>query len=105
MQNPHAREILRASEIGRIEFGRIDYGIVDGRIEVYEINTNPNVPKADKEDERQGRRALVRDRLVAAFRSLDAPLPPHEPVRFALPRIQVHPLRGPWKLPQPVPET
>ncbi|MEM7442930.1 MAG: hypothetical protein AAF414_06330 [Pseudomonadota bacterium] len=39
--NPHAKEALAIFEKARIEFGRMDYGIVDGRLQVYEINTNP----------------------------------------------------------------
>lgn len=41
--NPHRavlRDIFRGS---RIEFGRIDYGMLDGRPQVWEINTNPTI--------------------------------------------------------------
>lgn len=40
-ENPYEESIRRAFEVGRIEYGRADYGEVDGRPEVYEINTNP----------------------------------------------------------------
>jgi hypothetical protein len=39
--NPHASEIRRIFELANIEYGRIDYGLVGGRIQVYEVNTNP----------------------------------------------------------------
>ena len=41
--NPHAREIARIFELARIDFGRIDYGLLDGRPQVWEINTNPTM--------------------------------------------------------------
>jgi hypothetical protein len=42
-ENPFAGVLMQAFEIGNIEYGRIDFGLVDGRVEVYEINTNPTV--------------------------------------------------------------
>lgn len=41
--NPHAEQLLAAAAIGGCEYGRIDYGVKDGRIRVWEINTNPMV--------------------------------------------------------------
>lgn len=41
--NPHAAELRRLFDAAHIEFGRIDYTMVDGRIQVFEINTNPAV--------------------------------------------------------------
>ncbi len=42
--NRHADVLMRAFELARIEWGRADFGLVDGRPQIYEINTNPNVP-------------------------------------------------------------
>lgn len=39
----HARELWPAFEAAEIEYGRADFGIVEGRVQVYEINTNPTV--------------------------------------------------------------
>lgn len=39
--NPHAALVRPLFEAAGIEFGRMDYGIVDGRVQVFEINTNP----------------------------------------------------------------
>jgi hypothetical protein len=39
--NPHEAQIRRVFELSGIEYGRIDYGLRDGRIQVWEINTNP----------------------------------------------------------------
>jgi hypothetical protein len=41
--NPHAAELKTLFDAARIEYGRIDYTLVDGRIQVFEINTNPSV--------------------------------------------------------------
>ena len=58
-----------------IEFGRVDFALVQGRIEVYEINTNPHVslitdhpnPMRNKAD------ALYHERLANALQQIDAP--------------------------------
>jgi len=39
--NPHADQLLPIFAAAQIDYGRIDYSIVGGRIQVYEINTNP----------------------------------------------------------------
>jgi len=42
-ENPHAKQVRDIFRFARIDYGRIDYGIVDGRIQVYEINSNPTI--------------------------------------------------------------
>ena len=42
-ENPHAAELRKIFDIARLEYGRIDYGVRDGRIQVWEINSNPLV--------------------------------------------------------------
>lgn len=39
--NPHRSELMEIFQEARIDYGRIDYGILDGQIQVWEINTNP----------------------------------------------------------------
>jgi hypothetical protein len=41
--NPHAGDLVKLFDAAKIEYGRIDYTIVDGRLQVFEINTNPAV--------------------------------------------------------------
>jgi hypothetical protein len=41
--NPHAEELMKRFELAGIEYGRIDYALKDGRIQVWEINTNPTL--------------------------------------------------------------
>ncbi|MFN3230859.1 MAG: hypothetical protein ACE363_01725 [Alphaproteobacteria bacterium] len=38
---PYTDAIMAIFEAAKLDYGRIDFGIVDGRIETYEINTNP----------------------------------------------------------------
>ncbi len=40
--NAYQDQLLKIFNAGNIVYGRADYGIVDGRVVVYEINTNPN---------------------------------------------------------------
>ena len=41
--NPFAEHLNKAFEIAGIEYGRADFGIYKGRIQIYEINTNPMI--------------------------------------------------------------
>lgn len=41
--NPYGQVISRAFQLASIDYGRADFGIVDGAVQVYEINSNPNV--------------------------------------------------------------
>ena len=42
-ENPHAEEIMKIFSIANIDYGRIDYSIVEGKLQTYEINTNPKI--------------------------------------------------------------
>jgi hypothetical protein len=39
----HTEELLRIFELARIEYGRVDYCVHRGRVQVFEINTNPTI--------------------------------------------------------------
>lgn len=41
-RNLHADTLRRAFELAHIDYGRADFAIVNGRPQIYEINTNPN---------------------------------------------------------------
>ncbi len=58
--NPHAEQIWRAFKAANIDYGRMDYSIVDGRLQVYEINTNPLVMWRKQDLSWKRRRALSR---------------------------------------------
>jgi hypothetical protein len=42
-ENPHEAIVQRAFEIAGVEYGRADFGLVGGKVQIYEINSNPNV--------------------------------------------------------------
>jgi hypothetical protein len=95
LENPHTDTLARVFALAGIDFGRLDYGLVNGRPQVYEINTQPHFPRFEKTDPRSPRRQVIRERLVDAFRALDRPLAARGAVRFDLPEPQAHPLRLP----------
>lgn len=98
--NPHADILRNAFAAGHIDFGRADYGVVDGRVQVYEINTNPTFAIGRLQDARHRRRVINWQSTIDAIRALDAPLDARGWVRFAKPRPRPHALRWPtgWRL-------
>lgn len=72
-QCPHEATLRKVFDLAGIEYGRIDYGVYDGRVVVWEINTNPTVMSDWLRMARWRRplqRAFVR-RYVAGLRSID----------------------------------
>ncbi len=43
--NPHEKQLRQIAQIARINYGRIDYGVLNGEIQIWEINTNPMMPR------------------------------------------------------------
>jgi hypothetical protein len=62
--NPHEAALRKVASLARIEYGRIDYGVVDGRVQVYEINTNPGTVGTTHGE---GPRAAVHHHFAGAF--------------------------------------
>lgn len=44
-ENPHEQALREIARLARIEYGRIDYALHDGQLQVWEINTNPTMPR------------------------------------------------------------
>lgn len=42
-ENPYADQVLSVFETARISYGRIDFGILNGRVQTWEVNSNPMV--------------------------------------------------------------
>ena len=76
--NPHGEQLMRIFKAARIEYGRIDYCVHDGRVQVFEINTNPSIigpaSTAQINDPNSLRgptyRAVI-ERYIEAFAALD----------------------------------
>lgn len=84
--NPHAAEVERSFDIARIDYGRIDYTIVGGRLQTFEINTNPAFnPGSPASPALAERRRGFRSRVYAAFNEIDVPIEGPATVRFDLP--------------------
>jgi hypothetical protein len=49
-QNPHAEELLEIFKQANIDYGRVDYTLFKGRIQVFEINTNPSLSPVKPQD-------------------------------------------------------
>ncbi len=72
-RNPHAAQLERVFALAGIGYGRADYGVVDGRIQIYEINTNPGIPSGYKPRPASPRDEIDRRfnvTLLAALRAL-----------------------------------
>ncbi len=71
--NPHETELRRIFDLAGIEYGRIDYAMHDGRIEVWEINTNPMilVSPADIAEPRLAGQKQSYVKMKTAFEELD----------------------------------
>jgi hypothetical protein len=72
--NPHADALMRAFEIGCIQYGRADYGIIGGVAQVWEINTNPRIPTGDPAKappERAEATIAAREKRMQALGALD----------------------------------
>ncbi len=71
--NPHAERVRQAFAAAHIEYGRIDYGVVDGRLRVFEINTNPAIGGAGRHRRKPGGRQKTDpavNQLIEAFTAL-----------------------------------
>jgi hypothetical protein len=77
-RNPHQAELTEIFRDARIDYGRIDYALFDGRIQVWEINTNPMLlyrARAYTQQQIPGRQRFSR-RFNAALEALDPEVPP-----------------------------
>ena len=92
--NPHAEHLRKVFELARIDFGRVDYGIANGRVEVFEINTNPEFPNPNNADDgRQVRRNHVVKGVISGFASLDGGVSRVGLAKFHFPKPRLHRLR------------
>ncbi|MEX1110088.1 MAG: hypothetical protein WEC00_14345 [Dongiaceae bacterium] len=41
--NPHQDLLMRVFDLANMDYGRIDYTIIDGTVQIFEINSNPTV--------------------------------------------------------------
>lgn len=84
-ENPHREQVMQAFEAAGLEYGRIDYAMKDGRIQVWEVNDNPQMTSslARYWRGRLGRCLLSLRNLDHAFARVEAQVEPGPPVRIA----------------------
>jgi hypothetical protein len=83
--NPHAHELAALFAEAGVEYGRIDYALLDGAIQVWEINTNPIIvkpPEAYPEATLKFHGAFA-ERFNEAFATLDRPGGGRIPIRWS----------------------
>jgi hypothetical protein len=95
VDNPHRDILARAFAVARIDYGRADYGVVDGHVQIYEINTNPHLPVRTDADPRARRRAIVRRGILDALTAIDTPIGVSGRVAFNGSRPRAHSLHLP----------
>jgi len=73
LSNRYADIIRKVFDIAMIEYGRVDFGLVNGKVQVYEINTNPTIvsPKPHPHKIREENQHLAWNRYCKALTDLD----------------------------------
>ncbi len=92
----HLDQLRRVASLARVDYGRIDYALVDGRVQVFEVNTNPSFPRIDPSDP-PGRIRLnrrVNERIMKALLAVDSPEPKGRTVAF---RVEAETLLWRWR--------
>ena len=67
--NPHEAWIREIFRLARIDYGRIDYGMLDGKPQVWEINTNPTIGRGPNRDRVRPPEAIEYRAMIAPARA------------------------------------
>jgi len=72
--NPHAEALHEVCRLANIGYGRIDYALLDGRVQVWEINTTPTIvhPHAPEDAARHAIQQRFADLFSPALDALDS---------------------------------
>ena len=73
--NAYEKELRRVFDIANVEYGRVDFGLVDGKVQIYEINTNPNIRPPGKHPNpvRTKSLTLAWEKYTDALHAIDLP--------------------------------
>jgi hypothetical protein len=73
--NPFEADLKPVFELAAIEYGRADFGLVDGKPQIYEINSNPNIefPTEHPSGARIESYKIFRQNIYAALARIDTP--------------------------------
>lgn len=90
--NPHKDILASIFEMANIDYGRIDYSLKDGKLQVWEINTNPTLMRhgmLKKQSSRYPIHRWFKDEYLRALTNLTATEQPLKIHFFNLPIISV----------------
>jgi len=84
--NPHEEQLMSVFKAAGIEYGRIDYGVCNGRVQIWEINTNPWIVTTGhmEQEDRQAYHEMFLEKILSVFRQIGA-VELNPPVSFRLP--------------------
>lgn len=73
--NPHGAILARVFDLAGVSYGRADFGLVQGKVQVYEINTNPEVALEDAHPSpvRLESYRIFKENYLAALSAIDTP--------------------------------
>jgi hypothetical protein len=79
LDNPHREQLTPLFAMAGVDYGRIDYALLDGRVQVWEINLAPTIghvprKRAGQEEARERNRAVVADGRAAFWAGFGAAL-------------------------------
>jgi hypothetical protein len=71
--NPHEAQLREVFDAAQIDYGRCDYGVVNGRIQIWEINTNPVIlmPPAEYQPVHLPNQEYFAQRATPVFKAID----------------------------------
>lgn len=81
-ENPHAELLMPTFERANVDYGRIDYSMLDGRVQVWEINDSPKYVSTQSKSDRFSKEQGKGDAYMAAFERLAVGLPDAGPIEF-----------------------
>ncbi|HUG12459.1 MAG TPA: hypothetical protein VMM36_15685 [Opitutaceae bacterium] len=84
--NPYADQIMQAFQVAGLTWGRIDFGVLDGRIQVWEINDNPKLGSSifNRSMGRKISRRVSREIRRGVFATEMAKVVPGDPLKFKI---------------------
>jgi hypothetical protein len=92
LNNPHKEEILKIFKKANTEYGRIDYSLLNGKLQVWEINTNSIImlPR-DKYDKKHIPAQLIFQKAIkAAFESISVDIMNTSPLEINFNRTTIN---------------
>ncbi len=95
-ENLHHEVLREVFRLGNIDFGRVDFGVLDGKVQIWEVNLGPTIgrgPLADARSplmekyraQREVGRQCFYERFQTALEGIDSSVDPSREIPFALP--------------------